>query len=355
MTCPVEELRELCNLYFNGSRSKGPAQLFRRDTLFPTRAGKLTEKELYARVKMLAEECETAVAIRESGEIFQVARETFFPDLQRATVFGTLERIYGNAPFFDYIIHGSYADGSCTAASDIDDLIIVKEETFLSLDNFRRARKILSQLALFYQRVDPVQHHGHWIFTEYDLRSYDQSIMPVSVLEGARAVGRDVKLELCLDAPASLDGFNRVFDGIVREGRRDAELLFEDRCNLYHLKELISAISLLLPLLFQVTGSVVSKKEAIARAGEILDPAALRVLRWSTRVRERWHELPGIWCYRPLRMLSHLIGDRNILESVARKYLPAVGKDRIGLLDGLSREDFDHFFDHLEALRHEPS
>ena len=109
--------------------------------------------------------------------------------------FEKIIKIYNNNEFFDYIIHGSYADNTYTKASDIDDLVIIKKEAFENYYNFKRVYKILKKTNLLYQNVDPVQHHGHWLVTEFDLLDYDNSIIPIFVLaKNSVSLGRNVSI-----------------------------------------------------------------------------------------------------------------------------------------------------------------
>jgi hypothetical protein len=251
-------------------------------------------------------------------------------------------------PQFDLVLHGSVADGTATAASDVDDLVVVRRRAFASFDDFRTARRALVRLGLLYQRIDPLQHHGHWIFTEFDLRRYDGSTMPLSVLEpgNAVAVGREVVLEVARD-PASAAASRDVLHALSDDVRGGAATLFRGRANAYRLKDLLSSVSLLPAVALQCRGIELSKRAAIERARETLDARSLAVLAWSTRLRSSWGP-PLTRGASLLRGLSYAVPDRRVVERAAQ-LLPPVPVSA-ARLDGLAEADFAHYVAMLEEL-----
>lgn len=81
--------------------------------------------------------------------------------------------------------HGSMADLKYTAFSDIDDLVIINQTTWCNADFLIQTAKLLSQIARKYQNIDPLQHHGHWVITDFDLLLYDQSYIPLVIFDEA--------------------------------------------------------------------------------------------------------------------------------------------------------------------------
>ena len=91
-------------------------------------------------------------------------------------------------PGISLYLHGSMADYQYTEFSDIDDLVIVDSIAWENVDSLMHTAVSLAKLARQYQNIDPLQHHGHWIITEFDLLSYDQSYMPLVVLNSASRI-----------------------------------------------------------------------------------------------------------------------------------------------------------------------
>jgi hypothetical protein len=329
-----ERLRRICDEYFNG----GPIRRLRRYRVGgrPRGARSLYEEAatLSARLAELAPPVPVHVV-----EVPRAEGPAFAPFASR----------YDNAREFDYVIHGSVADGTSTAASDVDDVVIVRREAFASFAAFRATRRILARLNLLYQRIDPLQHHGHWIFTEYDLGCYDAATMPVSIFGrgNAVAIGRPLRLELTPD-PASPERSRAILVALAEELLTGVRDLYRGRANLYDLKVVVGAVSLLVPVALQCAGTDLNKRDAIARAHELLDAEPLRVLDWSTRVREEWDRLPTRRWLALARAVSYVLPDRRAVEAVARR-LPPLRHEAAGAAT-LAPADFERFVESLERI-----
>lgn len=246
--------------------------------------------------------------------------------IRRSTPNNVLEKIekiyikYGGLNYFQYIIHGSYADNTFTAASDIDDVVFIKEKVYENYNYFLNTIKLLNKLNLFYQKIDFTQHHGHWIFTYLDKCFYNNYIIPVSVYKNATAIGQDIILYLAIDNHKNRDYCDillTICDEIENETRK---LVKNNKINLYELKVLVSGISLLPALAFQVKSIVLNKKGAIKRAGEIFSKESLKCIRWSTNLRKNWKDLKYYHFSKFIyKIISTCIKNRNLLDFLAKK------------------------------------
>ncbi|WP_156819225.1 hypothetical protein [Succinispira mobilis] len=311
----------------------------------------MSEKEIYLEINNLIKTIDEFKNKREFKKELcleiEKSGKTFFP-------FDIFEKKYNNNKYFYYFIHGSYADETQTAFSDIDDIIILKKEVFSSFENFKNVKKILSGLNKTYQLIDSLQHHGHWIFTEYDLSNYNQSIMPIAVFRECIAIGKDnVSLKLSVEEKVSMEGFLNIFDCIINEGKSETEKLFANKCNLYSLKNLISAISLLIPLTFQVRGEIISKSEAIRRSNEILDEKAQIVLDWASYIRIKWDKTPTYKSCCFFNEIFKFLDNRNMMEFISRKFMPTIKVYNLEGIDKVRKEDFLYFFDYIERIKNE--
>lgn len=268
-------------------------------------------------------------------------------------VIDKISSIYNNSLFFDLIIHGSYADNTYTSASDVDDVVIIKRKAFENFDCFLETKKKLYQLNSYYQYVDPMQHHGHWIITEFDLLNYNQSIMPVCVFNDALSIDKNLWLNIYIDIKKSNQDFFKILDITLNTYRIALNMLYTNNINLFYLKILISCIALIIPLLFQVKGEILSKKEAIPRSCEILDDRAMKIIEWSTFIRKNWDKLPSVKNYNSIRLISKLFSNRKILEYISRERMPRIHiKDILGL-DKLKQSDFVYFLLFIENEKNE--
>ena len=225
-------------------------------------------------------------------------------------------------------LHGSMATGDYTPFSDVDDLVIVHRTSWSSYARFRQVVRALEIVATLFQRIDPLQHHGHWIYLDCDLACLDQSSLPLVVLnDSVVVVGRpEVRANLRIEDW----GLRRVLWETIQDVRHNASALARGKVNLYGLKNLVSGISLLPPLVFQVNGKMLDKKTAILRSSDIFSDEALVALQWSTKLRETWASCHGYIGVRMIGYLNRILPfRRSTLEGIVRKCLPPLRSSKI--------------------------
>ena len=263
-----------------------------------------------------------------------------------------MERIYrqsGGERVFEYIIHGSYGDQTFTAESDIDDVVFIRKNVYENYSDFLIAIKILGKLNRLYQQTDFTQHHGHWIFTYRDKSFYDESIMPCCVYEDSRSVGGTLSLRL---RPTSSAIHFRSILGITISGlEADFEKLKSNRINLYDLKNLVSEVALIVPLVFQVNGEILSKKAAIASASQRFGPTSMEAIRWSSELREHWDRLRFYFVSQQImRIASVIFRNRNLLDYFSRKSPLKLTRNEVWAFDRTVEVNLRAFIE--EAKRH---
>lgn len=249
-------------------------------------------------------------------------------------------------------LHGSQADCTTTSFSDYDDLIVI------DLQGKRKTELIklidaLNRVDMRFCRLDPLQHHGHWIISRQSLHCYDESFMPLLVLSDGLAVQGPQSLEYRLDEVATRQGLKA---NIVVTHQNIAILwdkLERRVINAYELKALVGSFVLMPAFLFQVQGKSLSKPEAIRRAGSLFSEEALKCVYWSTNCRHEWHRvmsLPGI---RLLRALARLVANPHLYRFLASKVAPRVPIDEFGFA-GLTRNSVNAFLaESLQVLPNE--
>jgi hypothetical protein len=236
---------------------------------------------------------------------------------------GVFEPLRDPLPGLSLFLHGSLADYTATAFSDVDDFVILRAEAWRDAETLRRVGTALARVARGYQEIDPFQHHGHWLVTEFDLLHYDESIMPLTVLDGARCVAGESRITVRRNKDT--DGFRQNVAATLRTVRRRLALITkEGGMNAFRLKGLAGEIALLPAYVLQSRGEMLSKPEAIRRSGELFSAAALPALEWATRVRAEF--APLVECARVdrLRRLARFCARRGQAETIFKRWAPWV-------------------------------
>lgn len=179
-------------------------------------------------------------------------------------------------------IHGSWADNSKTEFSDLDDFIIVEDEYY---DHIKHK---LEEVAFNFQKLDPLQHHGHWLIKTSQLLQYNNSYMPLFIMEDA----------ICLignsEIKASVNDVNTINNTInrIKSTCKNIELFYDKykqgSLNIYDLKRFVGSVVLLPPLIFQVKGKSLNKRTAIENSGTIYSKETLKFIQWSSELRKNW-------------------------------------------------------------------
>ena len=225
-------------------------------------------------------------------------------------------------------LHGSRAAGDETPFSDVDDLVVVHASAWQSWTRFRRAMSRLERAARFMQSVDPLQHHGHWLYTDIDLACHDEAEMPLLVLDGAvLVIGRPSFTARVRRDVTAVSAIGQAIAGEIRTGAR---LSASGSIRLDALKDLVGAVSLIPALVRQASGEAMGKRDAIARAGETFSDEAVTAVRWATAVRANWGTVPGYERVRRLcPLFRRLPWTRPTMEGIARRLAPRVACDRL--------------------------
>jgi predicted nucleotidyltransferase len=87
--------------------------------------------------------------------------------------------------FAEEEILGFYLHGSISTQdyvpyySDLDTLVVVRKTVMKDARKLRDFKRRLTRSNTFLHLLDPLQHHSHFVITEYDLQAYDQTIFPL--------------------------------------------------------------------------------------------------------------------------------------------------------------------------------
>lgn len=237
----------------------------------------------------------------------------------------------------DYVtvlLHGSYADDSTTAFSDIDDFIIIKNT--LSARQLLKIIGVLNKIDMQFCRLDPLQHHGHWIASSANLANYDNSFMPLFILSEAKLVFGAPTIEARINQERSHQGLKNNILASCNEIKLLAEKLLNNRLNLYELKGLVGSFVLMPAFILQLQGIDVTKPVAISRAPEIFSASAQQLITWSSECRQNWGLLTQTRKFKLFASLSYLCFNPHLWRRFAHKYAPKIKSVELGKLSKLT-------------------
>jgi predicted nucleotidyltransferase len=221
-------------------------------------------------------------------------------------------------------LHGSWADDTCTPFSDIDDLIVLDLEKLQQQGKLKSALTVLNAIDMNFCRVDPIQHHGHWIVSKRELENYDNSFMPVHVLNEAKHVLGENVLVAHINSEESIAGLKRNIVNTCKTIDELSKLYFNGTINAYQLKGLAGCFVLMPAFIYQVLGKKYTKPEAIKEAADIYSDQAMSCINWSGESRENWGVITNHTAYRRFSLWTRVFSNPHLWRRFSRKFSPKV-------------------------------
>jgi hypothetical protein len=247
----------------------------------------------------------------------------------------------------DVFVHGSWADATRTPFSDLDDLVIVDAARIAGAGEARRLERWLNRVDMRFCRLDPLQHHGHWLVYRDLLEAYDASYMPLCVLDGALRVQGGAEIVYRIDAARTRAGLRRNIIATCASIDRLGGKYLAGRINTWQMKALVGSFLIMPAYVFQLRGAELAKPAAIGRAAELFSAGPCALLDACTAIRAGW----GVVTRRPghglLRLAAALARDPHLFRWCAARLAPRFPRARLARLQA----DHIHAF-REEALRH---
>lgn len=183
-------------------------------------------------------------------------------------------------------VHGSWADGTRLAFSDLDNLVII-DDLDMTPDDQRRIAFALARVDLNMMRLDPLQHHGNWIIRMAALGALDESYLPLHVIGGALCIQGSPTVRALVAGSSSREGTRANIRSLSGALER---FMSPDEMSLWTAKHLVSGISLMPAYVRQALGERVSKAEALQSSNVrgVFSPASVAAVEWATEARARW-------------------------------------------------------------------
>ena len=141
------------------------------------------------------------------------------------------------------LVHGSFATGEEIAYSDFDGLIIISKEALRNRRQLAETAYNLHELRKVMHLIDPFQHHGWFVLSEFDLENYPEWFLPTAVLHHSKSLIGNTRLEINVQEVPDVDfkkSFLRLCDSLKRK-LSSSKLDW----NLYQLKAIFSEFMML--------------------------------------------------------------------------------------------------------------
>lgn len=249
----------------------------------------------------------------------------FIPATRRVTdIFKGVDKF----PFLSVYVHGSWADDTRTEFSDLDDLIIIDSFKLKTRMQSVRAEAWLNKVDMRFCRIDPLQHHGHWIITSDSLDNLDGSYMPLTVLNNAMLVqgsnNINYKTSIAITRIGLLRNIESTLDNISTKSR----YYLENNISAFQMKELIGSFLLMPAYLIQFKGTDISKKQALEQKATIFGPECCHLLDKCSQIRSDWHLVTSTFRFKLLRLASYFFTNPHLFRLFSKRYFISFPHDK---------------------------
>lgn len=285
-------------------------------------------------IALFAEQIAAATALYPTGNkpikisvpLFKIPGDTKYTPVKKlATVF----REY-TADINQAIIFSSVATQEVIPHwSDLDILVIIKNEVFAAPERFQKLRQVLLSAEDYLYEFDPWQHHGFQFLTEADLRFYPEAFLPAAALQdGASLLGtgqlslsiRDSRLESERYFTSVIHTLKLATqEGVLKHHPKNGVYLQGKFANqtdaFYQFKYFISMILLLPSIFVGLVDQPIAKRASFQKITDYIPEDELTFLRTCEKVRLLFKEITPVNNAIPTEVIQLL--NQNYFEQAA--------------------------------------
>ena len=186
-----------------------------------------------------------------------------------------------------FYLHGSLATNDYVKGwSDVDTLAVISKETIENPKNLLKLRDELYRMRHFFCRIDPLQHHGSIIVSEYDIENYCQPYFPIAIYNYAKSFFKNEDVGQFRVRDSSSESIRRLF-WFVNYFRKS---IIEKRFNLgsYDTKVFLHSVTLFPAMYLQAKGINVYKKFSFDLAKKEFDKRIWSPIDKISSIRKKW-------------------------------------------------------------------
>ena len=152
-------------------------------------------------------------------------------------------------------------------------------------------RKRLYYARKFFYPIDPLQHHGSIIISEYDLENYCQAYFPIPVFKYSLSLFKNDKSVDLKARDYKSESLQKLFWFVNYFRKLNFEKPLQSS---YDTKNLLHAMTLFPTLYLQAKGSLMYKKFSFSKAKKDFDKKTWEVIESVSSLRSNWKKFPTL-------------------------------------------------------------
>ncbi len=212
------------------------------------------------------------------------------PDLDYLSPLNELKN-YANSKLKSYLtgfyLHGSLATIDYVKGwSDVDTLSIISKKTISNPNALLELRNMFYYMRYFFYRIDPLQHHGSTIISEYDMENYCQAYFPTAIFKYSKSFLKNDKAIKFSARDFSSEALRSLF-WHVSYFRKINSINFSP--GIYETKTLLHYITLFPAIYLQAKGKPMYKKFAFNIAKKDFKKEDWKVIDDISSIRRNWN------------------------------------------------------------------
>ena len=189
-----------------------------------------------------------------------------------------------------FYLHGSLATNDYIKGwSDVDTISIISKETTNDPEALLKLRERLYRARYFFYKIDPLQHHGSIVISEYDMASYCNAYFPIPVFKYAKSFFEEDAMIHFKERDYSSEALARLFWFVSYFRKLKEEKRFD--LGSYDLKTLLHSITLFPAMYLQSKGILVYKKFSFAMARKDFSSEDWKVIDDVSSIRLNWSKI----------------------------------------------------------------
>ena len=186
-----------------------------------------------------------------------------------------------------FYLHGSLSTKDYVKGwSDLDTLAVINKKTINNYQDLLSLRDCLYKSRRFFYLIDPLQHHSHFILTEYDLDYYPESYFPSVLFKYSKSFFNPDRINKINTREDNIERIQALFYFV--NYFRNLYSNKKYRLGSYDAKFLLHAITLFPALYLQAKGKNVYKKYSFDMAKKDFDDKEWQIIKDVEDVRKNW-------------------------------------------------------------------